>query len=100
MYFAFAAAFYLGWMHVVIQRGDARVRRRIYAQGGSSPFMNWLAEGVRGLSPAYFALVMATGIVSIAAGRAGFRTIAAVLLWLKNAGHSLNMLQRLLRHRR
>ena len=50
--------------------------------------MNWLAEGARGLSPAYFALVMATGIVSIASDRAGFRTIAAVLLWL-NAGQYL-----------
>jgi hypothetical protein len=65
--------------------GDARVRRRIDAQGGSFPFMNWLAEGARGLSPAYFALVMATGIVSLASDRAEFRTIAAVLLWL-NAG--------------
>jgi hypothetical protein len=33
--------------------------------------MNWLAEGARGLSPAYFALVMATGIVSIASDIAG-----------------------------
>jgi tellurite resistance protein TehA-like permease len=65
--------------------------------------MNWLAEGVRGLSPAYFALVMATGIVSIASDRAGFRTIAAVLLWL-NAGQYLLVwiltLWRLLRYRR
>jgi tellurite resistance protein TehA-like permease len=50
--------------------------------------MKWLAEGVRCLSPAYFALVMATGIVSIASDRAGFRTIAVVLLWL-NAGQYL-----------
>ena len=65
--------------------------------------MNWLAEGVRGLSPAYFALVMATGIVSIASGRAEFRTIAAVLLWL-NAGQYLLLWiltsWRLLRYRR
>jgi tellurite resistance protein TehA-like permease len=47
--------------------------------------MNWLAEGARGLSPAYFALVMATGIVSIAADRGGFPTIAAALLWLNTA---------------
>ena len=47
--------------------------------------MTWVTEGVRGLSPSYFALVMATGIVSIASERAGFRTIAVVLLWL-NAG--------------
>ena len=65
--------------------------------------MNWLAEGARGLSPAYFALVMATGIVSIAADRAELHTIAAVLLWL-NAGQYLLLwiltLWRLLRYRR
>jgi tellurite resistance protein TehA-like permease len=64
--------------------------------------MNWLAEGARGLSPAYFALVMATGIVSIAADRAELHTIAAVLLWL-NAGQYLLLwiltLWRLLRYR-
>jgi tellurite resistance protein TehA-like permease len=75
----------------------------MHAQGGSFPFMNWLAEGARGLSPAYFALVMATGIVSIASGRAEFRTIAAVLLWL-NAGQYMLLwiltLWGLLRYRR
>jgi tellurite resistance protein TehA-like permease len=60
----------------------------MHAQGGSFRFVNWLAEGARDLSPAYFALVMATGIVSIASARAGFGTIAAVLLWL-NAGQYL-----------
>src|SRR5579863_8028042 len=45
-------------------------------------------RGARGLSPAYFALVMATGIVSIAAVRAEFHTIAVVLLWL-NVGQYL-----------
>src|SRR5205823_12568433 len=69
--------------------GDARIRRRIYAHRGSFPFMNWLAEGARGLSPAYFALVMATGIVSIASDRAELRTIAAVLLWLNAAQYLL-----------
>lgn len=65
--------------------------------------INWLAEGARGLSPAYFALVMATGIVSIASDRAELRTIAAVLLWL-NAGQYLLLwiltAWRLLRYRR
>jgi len=65
--------------------------------------MKWLAEGARGLSPAYFALVMATGIVSIASDRAGLSTIAAVLLWL-NAGQYLLLwiltVWRLLRYRR
>ncbi len=76
--------------------GDARARRRI-------PFVDWLAEGVRSLSPAYFALVMATGIVSVASDHAGLRTIAAVLLWL-NAGQYLLLWVltswRLLRYRR
>jgi tellurite resistance protein TehA-like permease len=65
--------------------------------------MKWLAEGARNLSPAYFALVMATGIVSIASDRAGFHIIAAVLLWL-NAGQYLVLWiltgWRLLRYRR
>ena len=66
-------------------------------------FIDWLAEGARGLSPAYFALVMATGIVSIAADRAEFHTIAVVLLWL-NLGQYLVLWiltsWRLLRYRR
>ena len=68
--------------------GDEQARRRIHAQGGSFTLLTWLSEGVRGLSPAYFSLVMATGIVSIASDRAGFRAIAAALLWL-NAGQYL-----------
>lgn len=39
-----------------------------------------LREEVRRLSPAYFALVMATGIVSIAADTGGMRRVAAALL--------------------
>ena len=65
--------------------------------------MTWAAEGVRGLSPAYFALVMATGIVSIASERAGFRTLAVALLWL-NAGQYVLLwiltMWRLVRYRR
>jgi tellurite resistance protein TehA-like permease len=65
--------------------------------------INWLAAGARGLSPAYFALVMATGIVSIASERVELHTIAAVLLWL-NAGQYLVLwiltAWRLLRYRR
>lgn len=44
--------------------------------------MTRLAAGARDLSPAYFALVMATGIVSIAADRTGFHAVAVALLWL------------------
>jgi tellurite resistance protein TehA-like permease len=65
--------------------------------------MKWLAEGVRGLSPAYFALVMATGIVSIASERGGLRTIAAILLWLNVAQYLVLWVLtswRLLRYRR
>jgi len=43
--------------------------------------MNEIRQSVRGLSPAYFALVMATGIVSIACWHTGFRWLAGVLLW-------------------
>lgn len=50
--------------------------------------MTRTAEGVRSLSPGYFALVMATGIVSIAAERVGFRLLAVALLWL-NVGQYL-----------
>jgi tellurite resistance protein TehA-like permease len=65
--------------------------------------MKWLAEGVQGLSPAYFALIMATGIVSIASERAGLRTIAAALLWLNVGQYVLLWILtswRLLRYRR
>ncbi len=41
-----------------------------------------LAQAVERLFPGYFALVMATGIVSIAAQLAGQRWIAATLLWI------------------
>jgi hypothetical protein len=90
-------------MQVAIQRVMRSHAGEFNAQGGSFPLINWLAEGARGLSPAYFALVMATGIVSIASDRAGFHTIAAVLLWL-NAGQYLLLwiltAWRLLRYRR
>ena len=60
-------------------------------------------RGTRRLSPAYFALVMATGIVSIAAEHAEFHTIAVVLLWLNVAQYLLLWILtswRLLRYRR
>ena len=41
-----------------------------------------MAEGLAALFPGYFALVMATGIVSIAAQLVGFDWIASALLWL------------------
>ena len=39
-------------------------------------------ESVEGLSPAYFAFVMATGIVSIAAQFLGMAAVAVALFWL------------------
>ncbi len=66
-------------------------------------FMTRIQEGVRSLSPAYFALVMATGIVSIAAEQAGLHPLAITLFYL-NVGQYLVLwiltLWRLLRYRR
>jgi tellurite resistance protein TehA-like permease len=79
------------------------IPRRILRAEWMRALLKWLAEGARGLSPAYFALVMATGIVSIAADRAGFHTIAAVLLWLNAVQYVLLWILtswRLLRYRR
>ena len=64
-----------------LQRSVGRPRPEGGA-GEPGPCAAWLAEVVRTLSPAYFGLVMATGIVSLAAKRAGFHAIAVGLLWL------------------
>ena len=39
---------------------------------------------LRDMHPAYFAMAMATGIVSIACHLLGFRTIATLLFWLND----------------
>ncbi|MBI2470924.1 MAG: tellurite resistance/C4-dicarboxylate transporter family protein [Planctomycetes bacterium] len=44
--------------------------------------LNGLKEGAKGLSPAYFAMIMATGIVSIAAHLLGMSFVAVALFWL------------------
>ena len=46
-----------------------------------------LVHGVETLNPAYFALVMSTGIVSIAAHYQGFHTIAAALFGINAAAY-------------
>lgn len=46
-------------------------------------------EGIKELSPSYFALVMATGIVSIASYYAGYSIIALILLWLNSVQYIL-----------
>src|SRR5689334_19260410 len=48
-----------------------------------------VAAGVRQLFPGYFALVMATGIVSIAAHLLGLTALARPLLWLNVAMYGL-----------
>lgn len=50
--------------------------------------MSFSTNEIRALSPGYFALVMATGIVSIAAENSGFHAVAHGLLWL-NVGQYL-----------
>jgi tellurite resistance protein TehA-like permease len=48
-----------------------------------------ISAGVRNLFPGYFALVMATGIVSIAAKLLGMTWIATPLLWLNLGAYAL-----------
>jgi tellurite resistance protein TehA-like permease len=48
-----------------------------------------LARGIKGLPPNYFALVMATGIVSIAADLVGFSWVARALFGLNLAAYAL-----------
>jgi tellurite resistance protein TehA-like permease len=48
-----------------------------------------LAGGVENLPPSYFALVMATGIVSIAASLLALAWVAWLLLWLNLAAYAL-----------
>ncbi len=51
-----------------------------------------IRERVAGLSPAYFGMVMATGIVSIAVALEGMPAIADALFWLNNAAYVLLVL--------
>ncbi|MBS1588568.1 MAG: tellurite resistance/C4-dicarboxylate transporter family protein [Bacteroidetes bacterium] len=43
-----------------------------------------LTEGIQSLSPAYFSLPMATGIIAIASFTIGYSTIGSILLWVNN----------------
>jgi tellurite resistance protein TehA-like permease len=54
-------------------------------------------DGLATLHPAYFALVMATGIVSIACQLLGLRPVAIALLWANNAFYVVLWLLTLLR---
>jgi tellurite resistance protein TehA-like permease len=51
--------------------------------------MNAAAGGVATLHPAYFAMVMATGIVSIASGLLGMPAIAVALLWANSGFYAI-----------
>ena len=53
-----------------------------YQKSDYSLLLNGLKEGVKDLSPAYFAMVMATGIISIAAYLLGMPLVAVALFWL------------------
>ncbi|MDD5302668.1 MAG: tellurite resistance/C4-dicarboxylate transporter family protein [Elusimicrobia bacterium] len=52
-----------------------------------------IAQGLRGmlagLSPSYFALVMSTGIVSVAAALLQFKTVSLALFWINQAAYVL-----------
>jgi tellurite resistance protein TehA-like permease len=55
---------------------------------------------LRTLPPAYFALVMATGIVSVAALQAGMRLLAIALFWLNLVAYGALVVMTMLRARR
>ena len=61
--------------------GCASVSTGVSAAGPAA-FHAGLRSGIKGLDPGYFALVMATGIVSVAVGAAGAPTLSAALLGL------------------
>src|SRR5262249_43437325 len=52
---------------------------------GRTRLIEQLRQGIRDLFPGYFALVMATGIVSLAAHFLGMEMIGSGLFWLNNA---------------
>lgn len=51
--------------------------------------MEPLRNAIRGLFPGYFALVMATGIVSVAAHGLGYQATAEALLWLNVVAYAV-----------
>lgn len=64
------------------QSGDGRPSPR-----AGSGLLATLLERVKGLPPAYFAMVMATGIISIGANLLGMRSLAVGLGWLNIAAY-------------
>ncbi|HKF33475.1 MAG TPA: hypothetical protein VKB37_14005, partial [Jatrophihabitantaceae bacterium] len=54
-------------------------------QYGAGP----VRDAVRSLNPGYFALVMATGIVSVGMVAHGQRAVSVLLLWLAGIGYAV-----------
>src|SRR3989337_1450778 len=63
----------------------------------SSSLIDAIKERVKELSPAYFGMVMATGIVSIAAHLLGLSLIAVALFWLTICAYLVLWLLNMLR---
>jgi len=79
-------------MPIVPEPKDSQVRAR-----DSSSLLDGVKERVKGLSPAYFGMVMATGIVSIAAHLSGLLLVAVVLFWLNIGAYLVLLLLNVLR---
>jgi tellurite resistance protein TehA-like permease len=66
-----------------------RLDTRAMSSTGGASLRSAFTNGLETLFPGYFALVMATGIVSIAAKLVGFEWIAGALFWLNGAVYGL-----------
>lgn len=65
--------------------------------GSSDDLRDKLREGLRGLSPAYFGMAMATGIVSLSAHMQGWKWLATTLFWINASLYGVLWLLLLLR---
>ena len=65
--------------------------------GSSDDLRDKLREGLRGLSPAYFGMAMATGIVSLSAHMQGWERLATTLFWINASLYGVLWLLLLLR---
>ena len=65
--------------------------------GSSDNLRDKLREGLRGLSPAYFGMAMATGIVSLSAHMQGWKWLATTLFWINASLYGVLWLLLLLR---
>lgn len=64
------------------QEANPPKQRRAPFASDMGGFLATFKAGVKGLPPAYFAMVMATGIISIGANLLGMRAVAVSLGWL------------------